>query len=67
MNLLDKNAENLKKLYKTKKANSITIYNFFPFRKLSLKEKQSLLSKSKSKSNSKKKFKKNKTSKNIFY
>jgi hypothetical protein len=61
MNLLDKNAYNLKKLYKTKKPESVTIYNFFPFKKLSLKEKHALLSKSKS--NSKKKIKKKKTSK----
>ena len=59
MNLLDKNASNLKKLYQTKKPDSVTIYIFFPFRKLSLKEKQALLSKSKSK----KKIKKKKTSK----
>tara|TARA_B110000027_G_C15907766_1_gene206974 strand:- start:15 stop:215 length:201 start_codon:yes stop_codon:yes gene_type:complete len=63
MNLLDKNASNLIKLYKTKKAKGITIYNFFPFRKLSLKEKQALLSKLNSKSNSKKKRKKKKTNK----
>ena len=61
MNLLDKNASNLKKLYKTKNPDSVTIYNFFPFKKLSLNEKQSLLSKSKS--NSKKKIKKKRTSK----
>ena len=36
MNLLDKNASNLKKLYKTKNPDSVTIYNFFPFKKLSL-------------------------------
>ena len=40
MNLLDKNAENLKKLYKTKDPSSVTIYNFFPFKKLSFKEKK---------------------------
>lgn len=65
MNLLDKNASNLKKLYQTKKPDNVTIYNFFPFRKLSLKEKQALLNKSKS--NSKKKRKKNKTIKKHIY
>jgi len=43
MNLLDKNASNLKKLYKTQNPDSVTIYNFFPFKKLSLKEKKELL------------------------
>jgi hypothetical protein len=45
MNLLDKNASNLKKLYQTKKPDNVTIYNFFPFKKLSLKEKKQLLNK----------------------
>ena len=65
MNLLDKNASNLKKLYQTKKPDNVTIYNFFPFKKLSLKEKKQLLNKQVT--ISKTKTKKNKTSKKHIY
>ena len=59
MNLLDKNAENLKKLYKTKDPSSVTIYNFFPFKKLSFKEKKDLLNKRVQKNTSSKRKNKN--------
>ena len=38
MNIIDKNAKNLLLIKKTKNID-ITIYNFFPFRKLSKNEK----------------------------
>lgn len=42
MNIIDENANNLLLLKKTKNVD-ITIYNFFPFRKLSKSEKYKLL------------------------
>lgn len=42
MNIIDKNAKNLVLIKKTKNVN-ITIYNFFPFRKLSKVEKYKLI------------------------
>ena len=41
MNIIDKNAKNLILIKKNKNVN-ITIYNFFPFRKLSKSEKNNL-------------------------
>jgi hypothetical protein len=48
VNIIDINSENLKLLNKTKNTN-ITIYTFFPFRKLNKKEKECLIKNNKSK------------------
>ena len=48
VNIIDINSENLNLLHKTKNTN-ITIYTFFPFRKLNKKEKECLIKTNKSK------------------
>ena len=55
VNIIDINSKNLELLYKTKNT-TITIYTFFPFRKLTKKEKQGLLKGNKSKKRNSKKY-----------